>query len=71
MSEVVTEFFVQGMKCGGCTANAEKALADVPGFVSAEFDFKAGTGRVVGNVDPQTVCQLLTDAGYPAVVKSA
>ena len=71
MSETVTEFFVQGMKCGGCTANATKALVDLPGLVSAEFDFKAGTGRVVGDVDPQAVCQLLSDAGYPAVVKSA
>lgn len=71
MSDMVTEFFVQGMKCGGCTANASKALVDMQGLVSAEFDFKAGTGRVVGNIDPQAVCQLLTEAGYPAVVKSA
>jgi len=71
MSETTTEFFVQGMKCGGCTANANKVLAAVPGFVSAEFDLGAGTARVVGEVDPQAVCQTLTEAGYPAVVKSA
>ncbi len=71
MSETTTEFFVQGMKCGGCISNAEKALASVPGFVSAEFDLDAGTARVVGDVDPQTICQVLTDAGYPTVVKSA
>lgn len=70
MSESITEFFVQGMKCGGCIGNAETALARVPGFVSAEFDLDAATARVVGEVDPQAVCQALTEAGYPAVVKS-
>jgi len=71
MSEIVTEFFVQGVKCGGCITNANTALAEVPGFVSAEFDLAAGTAKVVGDVDPQAVCQALTGAGYPAVVKSA
>ncbi len=71
MSEVVTEFFVQGMKCGGCVSNANTALAEVPGLVSAEFDLAAGTARVVGDVDPQAVCLALSEAGYPAVVKSA
>ncbi len=70
MSETITEFFVQGMKCGGCIGNAEKALVGVPGFVSAEFDLDAAIARVVGEVDPQAVCQALTEAGYPAVVKS-
>ena len=71
MSETITEFFVQGMKCDGCISNANKALAAVPGFVSAEFDLDAGTAKVVGDVDPQTICQVLSEAGYPAVVKSA
>ena len=71
MSETITEFFVQGMKCSGCSDNASKALADVPGFVSAEFDLAAGTACVVGDVDPQAVCQAITEAGYPTVVKSA
>ncbi|MCF6210635.1 MAG: heavy-metal-associated domain-containing protein [Gammaproteobacteria bacterium] len=70
MSASITEFFIQGMKCGGCISNAEKALAGVPGFVSAEFNLDAGTAKVVGGVDPQAVCQVLTEAGYPAVVKS-
>ncbi len=71
MSETITEFFVQDMKCGGCASSAKKALAEVPGFVSAEFNLDAGTAKVVGDVDPQAVCQTLAEAGYPAVVKSA
>jgi copper chaperone CopZ len=66
-----TQFFVQGMKCDGCIANANKALADIPGFVSAQFDLKQGIAVVEGTIDPQAVCQALAGAGYPAVVKSA
>lgn len=71
MSEYITEFHVEKMKCDGCVAKAKAALAAVPGFESAEFDLDAKVGRVTGNVDPQTVCMALTQAGYPAVVKSA
>lgn len=71
MSEIETQFFIQGMKCDGCIATANEALQSLPGFVSAEFDLAAGEGVVKGNVDPQAVCRLLTEKGYPAVVKSA
>ena len=70
MPETITRYYVQGMKCGGCIAAANKALAEVLGFESAEFDLKAGEAVVHGDVDPQAVCQALTQAGYPAVVKS-
>lgn len=70
MSEIKTKYFVQAMKCGGCIETANKALAEVTGFESAEFDLEAGTALVQGDVDPQAVCQALTAAGYPAVVKS-
>jgi copper chaperone CopZ len=70
MSTTQTQYYVQGMKCGGCIDTANKALADVAGFESAEFDLAAGTAVVQGDVDPQVVCHTLTTAGYPAVVKS-
>lgn len=70
MSEMVSRYYVQGMKCGGCIDTANKALAEVLGFERAEFDLKAGTAVIQGDVDPQAVCQVLTQAGYPAVVKS-
>ena len=69
MSET-TQYYVKGMKCNGCIANANKALAELPGFESAQYDLKEGTAEVQGNVDPQAVCQALIGAGYPAVVKS-
>ncbi|WP_455204651.1 heavy-metal-associated domain-containing protein [Kaarinaea lacus] len=65
-----TQYFVQGMKCDGCIANANTALAQVTGFEKADFDLNQGTATIEGDVDPQAVCQALTQAGYPAVVKS-
>lgn len=65
-----TQYYVQGMKCNGCVANANKALSEIPGFESAKFDLQQGTAEVDGEVDPQAVCQALASAGYPAVVKS-
>ena len=66
-----TQFHVQAMKCNGCIANAKSALAKLPGYENAEFDLQAQTAVVYGDVDPQSVCQALGEAGYPAVVKSA
>lgn len=66
----ITRVYVQNMKCGGCIANANKALATVPGFEAAEFNLAEGTGVIRGEVDPQAVTHALTEAGYPAVVKS-
>ncbi len=71
MADVTTRFYVQAMKCDGCIAAANEALAQVDGFESAQFDLGAGEATVHGDVDPQVVCQVLTEKGYPAVVKSA
>lgn len=71
MSNMITEYHVEKMKCGGCVAKAQEALKNVDGFESAEFDLEAKVGRIKGDVDPQSVCLVLTQAGYPAVVKSA
>lgn len=67
---MTTHFYVTSMKCDGCITNATNALSELPGFNQAEFDLKAGTALVTGDVDPQAVCQALGEAGYPAVVKS-
>jgi len=71
MTTITTQFFVHGMTSDECIVEANQALASLPGFVSAEFDLAAGVGVVVGDVDPQAVCQALAEKGYPAVVKSA
>jgi copper chaperone len=70
MPDIITHYYVQRMKCAGCIAAANKALAEVHGFERAEFDLKVGEATVNGDVDPQAICQALTQAGYPAVVKA-
>lgn len=70
MSEVQHHFEVQGMKCGGCIERAKKALAELPGFQSAEFDLQASTALVKGNIAPALVSQTLTKMGYPAKLKN-
>jgi copper chaperone CopZ len=71
MAEQTTQFFIEKMKCDGCVTSANEALASLPGFVSAEYDLAAGVGTITGDIDPQAACQILTEKGYPAVVKSA
>ena len=65
-----TTFYISGLKCGGSVATAKNALSNVTGYESADFDLEGGIMRVKGDVDPQAVCQALSNAGYPAVVKS-
>jgi Cu+-exporting ATPase len=59
---------VQNMKCGGCTAAAEAAVAKLPGVESATFDLDHARGTISGAVDAQAVIDALTAAGYPASV---
>jgi len=66
-----TRFYVTGMKCNGCIANAKKALAGVPGYDDIDVNLAEGTAVVKGDVDPQAVIQALGGVGYAAVVKSA
>ncbi len=61
-----TRFKVSGMKCDGCIARAREALGKLPGFAEADFDLKAGTAVVTGDVDSEAVIQALTATGYPA-----
>lgn len=68
MSE--TNFYISGLKCDGCIANAKSKLENVVGYESANFDLKAGEMTVTGDVDPQAVIAAVTEAGYNAVVKS-
>ena len=69
MSTEKTVYIVNGMKCEGCVAAVKDALAHLPGIVETEVDLDAGTATVVGNVDPDTVSQALTNIGYPTTAR--
>jgi len=70
MSDQQTRFIVSGMKCDGCVATVKDALTKVVGYQDAQVSLDEGLATVTGDVDPQAVCQVLAQAGYPAVVKS-
>ncbi len=63
-----TLFNVEKMMCGGCSANVEKALADVSGVESVEVDLENKTVTVSGDIDADAIATIITDAGYPASV---
>jgi len=69
-TSTITRFYVSKMKCDECITNTNNAIKTLSGFESAEFDLKEESAVVYGNVDPQAVCQALSEAGYPAVVRS-
>jgi len=66
-----TTFYISGLKCGGCIANARASLEKVTGYESADFNLEEGIMKVKGGVDPQAISAAMSEAGYAAVVKSA
>lgn len=63
---MITIFNVENMKCGGCSANVEKVLAQVSSISSASVNLEGKTVTVEGSIDQQAIAQLISDAGYPA-----
>lgn len=64
-SETVT-LQVDGMTCGGCAKNVEKAALSVPGVKKADVDHAAGTATVTHKgADVQALVTKISDAGYP------
>jgi len=63
---MTTLFNVENMKCGGCSSNVEKALADISGVESVTVDLEAKTVSVEGEIDAANIAKVITDAGYPA-----
>jgi len=63
---MTTLFNVENMKCGGCSANVEKALAETTGVESVLVDLEAKTVRVEGDIDATNIADVISTAGYPA-----
>ncbi|HEX9626513.1 MAG TPA: heavy metal-associated domain-containing protein [Acidiferrobacterales bacterium] len=70
MTTTETVYSVNGMKCGGCVANAEAAIRAVPGVVDVKVELAAKSAVVKGSADPAAVVAALARAGYPAQVVS-
>jgi copper chaperone CopZ len=63
------ELNVNGMKCGGCVANAEQALKAVPGVSACKVDLAGRSASVTGSAGADALIAALQKAGFPASVK--
>jgi Cu+-exporting ATPase len=59
---------IEGMTCASCVARVEKALAKVPGVVSAEVNLATETARVQGRSGTAALIAAVQKAGYGAHV---
>ena len=66
---MTTVFIVENMKCGGCSANVEKALAEVSSVDSVSVNLDEKTVDVEGDIDTQAIAKIISDAGYPATFR--
>ena len=57
-------FNVDGMKCGGCKSNVEKALADATGVEAVTVDLDNKTVNVEGNFDTADITKRIIDLGF-------
>ena len=71
MNDIVTRFYVHGMDTEDCALPISEAVRQVSGVTDVQLDHAEGIATVTGDIDPQAVCHVLAQAGYPAVVKSA
>jgi copper chaperone CopZ len=63
-----TQFKVEKMMCGGCSANVKKALADRAEIDFVRVDLEAKTVTIDGNIDTHIIANVISDEGYPATV---
>lgn len=63
-TENIASYKVEGMACAHCKATVEKAVAAIPGAVSASVDLSLGTVTVEGPVAPESVEAAVHAAGF-------
>ena len=59
---------ISGMTCANCAARVEKALAGVPGVVSATVDLATEKATVAGKVEAAALTAAVERAGYGVVI---
>ncbi|MFA5531442.1 MAG: heavy-metal-associated domain-containing protein [Thiohalomonadaceae bacterium] len=59
-------FTVKNIKCGGCVANVQKGLKDVPGVENVEVTIDGGLVKVTGEgLSRARLAERLRELGYP------
>lgn len=70
MGIVTTNFKVEGMSCGHCTASIEKAVGALSGVQTVKADLAGKAATVVYEdtlTDPQAIAAAITDQGFDVV----
>ena len=57
-------FFIEGMKCNHCKANAEKAIKATAGVENVEIDLTTATATVQGFFDIEAVIDAVEEIGF-------
>ncbi len=63
------EFTVEKMKCGGCSANVERAVKALDPAARVDVDLAQKLVRVQSDVPANNLAKTISEAGYPAKVK--
>lgn len=59
-------FLLSGMTCASCVSSVEKAIQGVDAVTAVSVNLAERTALVQGNIDPESVIQAVSDAGYGA-----
>ena len=57
---------VDNIGCGSCVAKINQALKELDSQASVDIDRTSGRASIRTDEALQTVCELLTEMGYPA-----
>jgi len=64
------EFTVEKMKCGGCSANVERAVKAQDPNATVQIDLGKKLVQVESSLPAASLAKTISDAGYPAVLNS-
>ncbi len=63
------ELTVEKMKCGGCSANVERAVKAQDPAAQVQIDLAQKLVKVESTLPAASLAKTISDAGYPATVK--
>ena len=64
------ELTVEKMKCGGCSANVERAVKTQDPAATVHIDLAQKLVQVESNLHAASLVKTISEAGYPAQVKA-
>lgn len=63
------ELNVEKMKCGGCSANVERAVKAQDPAAKVQIDLALKRVQIESALPAASLAKTISDAGYPATVK--